>query len=317
MIFTGIEFSGGKEMHKRYLLLTILLLLFMPILIISCGEPQNQKHITEEIEKPTQTEVPSFSPSDNASEAEQNMRNTVATIPDIKESPKDTQALLGGPQYFASDDWSFSDLSAEFTTTPNAELILIKKSEIQHEAESLVVYNLRTEGMFEHSIYKLWLKRAWEKSPNQVQDGFLISSDGYVTKGGSPVNIVFGGYTKGESAVLVLFNDDKTRIAACKIIPVPVETRLGNYHIWMEMVAKDNTIHAIYAEGFDPNEEILYSSTSEGEIINSDLTVDENGRFTIVLLPAVIGKNSGTVNFNATGKMGTIGITFDWGSNSE
>jgi hypothetical protein len=104
--------------------------------------------------------------------------------------------------------------------------------------------------------------------------------------------------------------DDKSIIAYGKVILYPIQDNQGGRRIWVELISTKGDSFVIYGEGFEPNEELTSTSNSEGEVIEYENKADSNGRFTTVLLPSVVGKESGTVTYTVSGKAGTLSVSF-------
>ncbi len=296
-------------MLKRYLLVNIIICLAVLAVTVSCqGYPNQPSPQATEQPVPTETK-PSPAPFIETT-----------PLPNPTPQPKvvfpqyETITPESAPQFFTSVDWTFGKLGDEFKVTPGSKLSLVKSTELPpYQGKTIFAYDIKAEGILINVPYILWMKRAWETAPGNTMN-VKLNADGIVTNEGGPIKLVMFGYSRGETATFVLYNNDKSIAAACKVVPNPVEAKTEVYHMWMEMVAKDNTMHAIYTEGFAPDEELACVSKSEEEVINSKVKASVDGRTTTLLSPAVIGKENGRASYYLAGKAGTIGITFDWGT---
>ncbi len=107
---------------------------------------------------------------------------------------------------------------------------------------------------------------------------------------------------------------DESIIAYGKMILYPIEAKQGSSRIWVELGASTGDLFVIYGEGFEPNEELEATSTSDGEVLKGKNKADGKGQLITVLLPAVVGKQSGLVTYTIVGKAGTLTVSFEWGS---
>ncbi len=128
-----------------------------------------------------------------------------------------------------------------------------------------------------------------------------------------PISLELSSYAKGEALSIALMTADKSVIAYGKVILFPIEARQGAARMLVELLSNAGDLFAVYGVGFEPNEEIAAISDSEGEVIRTSMKCDGQGRFTTVILPAVVGKASGQTSYTVTAKVGTLVVTFDWG----
>jgi len=291
-------------MHRRYLSVIIIVLLSALATQFSCMDSSAQ---------PASQTTTQPVPTSSAPTTEPTPSPTPIPQPKVVFPQYETITPEGAPQFFTPADSAFGKLGDEFKIGPGSKLSLVKSSELPpYQGKTVFAYDIKAEGIRIDIPYILWMKRAWETTPNKTVS-VKLNADGIVTNDGGPIKLVLFGFMRGESATFVLYNNDKSIVAALKVIPNPVETKTESYHMWMEMVTSDNSIHAIYANGFEPNEELAFVSKSEDEVINSKVKADADGRVTTILAPAVVGKETGRVSYYLAGKAGTIGLSYDWG----
>ena len=171
-------------------------------------------------------------------------------------------------------------------------------------------------GLPEDKVYYLWSKGLGQSSPAKLSPHEMsITSDGSIIPKGStsPMSITFCSFAKGEARVIVLMTEDKSIIAYGKVMSYPIQAKHGNSRIWVELMTTTGDLFAIYGEGFEPNEELEITSDSEGEVAKYKSEADGNGRFINMLLPAVVGKESGVVTYTVVAKVGTLTVSFEWG----
>ncbi len=142
-----------------------------------------------------------------------------------------------------------------------------------------------------------------------------VLADGSVVRRptSDPISIGLSSYSKGEALSIALMTADRSVIAYGKVILFPIEASEGSARVWVELLSTSGDMFGVYGAGFEANEEIAVTSNSEGEVIRISVKCDSQGRFTIVVLPAVVGKASGQASYTVTAKVGTLAVSFDWG----
>lgn len=127
------------------------------------------------------------------------------------------------------------------------------------------------------------------------------------------IRIKTGSFARGEALQCALMNDDKTVMVFAKEMPYPIENKQGKYRIWVELASPEGNTFIIWGEGFEPDEEISTTSSSNGEVIKSKVKVNNKGQFMTILFPSVVGKTDGLATFGAVGKSGEVEVSYQWG----
>ena len=200
--------------------------------------------------------------------------------------------------------WGFPIWGPDFEATSGCSLNFYK--------DGLLWMGLPTD-----KVYHLWQKKLDEVEPIQYQ--MELSLQGEV--GGALVSreteqvvlIKAGTFAKGEAWQLALISEDKTIMAFVKEMPDPIESRQGDYRIWVELASPDGDRFIIWGEGFEPDKELDTTSTSDGELMKSKTKVGKDGRFMIIHFPAVVGKEDGLATFSVVGKAGEVTVSYEWG----
>ena len=126
------------------------------------------------------------------------------------------------------------------------------------------------------------------------------------------------GFMQGEPCDIVAMSEDQKRLAKVHVIPRPLETRGKNGRkISLEIGSTDNTMFNLTLTGFNLNEAYTLVSKSGNECIRKDDFYSKN--LVIGLMPAVIGKNSGTaiVEIHAKNPDEILTLEYDWGYSEE
>ncbi len=171
-------------------------------------------------------------------------------------------------------------------------------------------------GLSSDRSYYLWSRKLGQNVPTQLSPLEMnVTSDGSLVSKGSmaPITLTFDSFAKGEARVLALMTEDKSTITYGKLVMFPIQDKEGNSRVWAELLSPNGELFAVYGDGFEPNEELNAKSNSEGEVINTAFKADGLGRFTSAVLPAVKGKQSGTVIYTVVGKASTLELAFEWG----
>lgn len=235
------------------------------------------------------------------------------------------------------EQWGFPKDS-----TPNTKVEYRKRKEWNLEnGHKAIEYFLEPNGLPRDQIYYLWVKSGAviDRAPVQLStlvvwpfpgvkelfpgdelwvvlssmsNDILMSvvDNKKIVKG---VVTAFGSFAKGEAFEFALTNKNKTIITFFKIIPVPIEATQGRYRLWIELKSLGGDAFIAWAEGFEPGEEIEFLSTSDGEIIPGKVKAGADGRFSVNLLPAVVGKEAGLASFTVKGKAGEVTVSYEWG----
>jgi hypothetical protein len=201
----------------------------------------------------------------------------------------------------------------EFKPTAGAYLEFIKKEEKTIDGKPAIIYYLTAVGLPKDTVYQLWVKSLSNQTPTAIVTEAKIDDSGYVMIGGERFNLGIQAPVKGEAMELGLMTVDKNGGALGKIIPFPIESKQGNYRLWVELRSKNGDLFVIYGEGFEPNKEMSFVSTSDGEVAKGTIKANDKGRLNIVVLPAVAGKESGLASYSVIGKYGEVEVSYEWG----
>jgi hypothetical protein len=162
-------------------------------------------------------------------------------------------------------------------------------------------------------VYYIWQKKLDKAEPIRTTTELIIDGALVTRTEGKVVTISPVDYARGEAFQFALVSEDQTIMVFYKDIPYPIENKQGDYRIWVELASTEGDAFIIWGEGFEPDEEIDTTSTSDGEVIKSKIKVDSDGRFMTMMLPAVIGKEDGLAIFSVVGRHGEVEVSYQWG----
>lgn len=145
-----------------------------------------------------------------------------------------------------------------------------------------------------------------------------VYSDGIFVRfsdSGKPITLGLQDFSPGEPHYVTLINADGIEVGSARTIPFPLEIR-GQDECVLSIIIGSSTgeIFLVEGEGFESNEEIEFISVSEGETIPSTISAEPDGTFENVLLPAVIGKDSGNASIAAKGMKCDLYLDYSWGA---
>ncbi len=138
----------------------------------------------------------------------------------------------------------------------------------------------------------------------------LSAPEGMMSVNQKPFSLAFGNCFWGESFTLTAINTaDGKMIARETFVPFPIRASDGNGHeLEVKPIGTDGEVFEIQVTGFGDDEEIDFSSSSEGEVQSGKVY----GKYIrpMFICPSVVGKDSGmvTVSFNRDLK-----VSWCWG----
>ncbi len=200
--------------------------------------------------------------------------------------------------------------------TPGAVFLLeeIKREKLQNKTG--VVYTIYFSGLPEDKVYLIWNK-IWNGALDLMVPEIKIDKSGQLTMLDGKIvgNIVLTDYVRGEAGEFGIISTDQTVRAFTRVIPFPIESRSnnGSCRLSVEMITPRATSFGITGEGFEPNEMITTRSQSNNEILDAKHQASKDGKFIVILFPAVIGQKSGTERYTAVGRSCEVTVQFEWG----
>lgn len=212
-------------------------------------------------------------------------------------------------------EWGLAKFGKDYPATYGTKITYVKAGEsTSKDGYPAIRFEFLASNLPQDRIYYLWYLGLGDETPQKFPYEMKIGDGGYVMAGSSRLSLSLHSFAKGEAQTVALMTLDKSIIAYGKIILYPIEAKIGNCRIWVELASPKGDMFIIYGEGFEAHEEIETTSASNGELIKSKTEVDNEGKFMTILLPAIVGQQSGTVTYTVIGKMGTLAVSFEWGT---
>ena len=281
---------------KKFIIPLLAMVMVASIMFAVCAQPSSV---------PTPEPTPAAEPAPTLEPAP-TPEPTPAPIPPPTPAPEPTPAPTPPPipRVIPSwGEWGYPIWGPEYTTaTPGMFLIPYK--------DSLLPIGFPED---KGKVYYLWQKKLDKAEPIRSPIELIIDGALVTHAEGKVVSVVPVDFARGEAFQVALISDDQTVMVFYKDIPYPIENKQGDYRIWVELASPEGDAFIIWGEGFEPDEEIDTTSTSDGEVTKSKTKVDSDGRFMMMMLPAVVGKEDGLATFSAIGKSGEVKVSYRWG----
>jgi len=269
----------------RQVLYFVLIVCFSSI-ISGCG---NSPEIIANTQPPTSTETPTktYTPLPTAT-IENTPTNTPTEIPTETPAPESPYTVL-----FVESDRGM--ISGKMTVT-----------------YAMIVTGFEPNEKFFMEFYKYMPGDLGGERREFYTEGFLLVKS---VESGEAFTPGLQGFAPGEPFRVSLMNADGDELASARIVPMPLEVR-GQDECVLSIIIGNSTgeIFHIEGAGFEPNEEIEFTSVSEGETIPSTVLIESDGTFENILLPAVVGKDSGNASVAAKGMNCDLYLEYAWGA---
>lgn len=210
---------------------------------------------------------------------------------------------------FPSD--KLNDWEPEYSTT-GTQLDLLELRRTQETGKSTAItYQLATTGLDKGQSYELWSFSISIGKP-QLAGKVDLDADGNVGVGA----LTIASFSKGEPLRLALMSADRKTVVFGKVIPFPIEAigANGGCSLSVELASPQGNAFWISGAGFTPNEELVYISRSGQGEISDRFEVDARGKFSVLVLPAVVGQEFGTASYTARGSVCQASVDYEWGS---
>jgi hypothetical protein len=220
---------------------------------------------------------------------------------------------------------------------------LIEHSRERKGAITVVTYRVEAAGFSVGKLLELWTRLGlqearqgtvvvdqqgtvrWEstESPDvpvwTITTGFL----GLLARGvhavidtsrGKEVLLVHGKYYIAEGRDWALFDKESGQVAIAKAIPFPLAAEgAGGCRLSIELMSPDGMLFEVTAEDFQANEELSFTSQSNGEVLRKGVRYPSSGPLRMDYLPGVVGKSSGEATITFAGGQCTVSRKLNWG----
>jgi len=170
------------------------------------------------------------------------------------------------------------------------------------------LYKVYVENAPAHTVYRLAYKNMLGNIGLFPPEKFLTSTTNFTQ--------ACTNFGRGEYVDIILLTQDLCPLSSVHIVPYPIEAIGKNgQKVSVRPVMLQCKMNIIELSGFQPNEEVLYTSISEGEVITAKIPINCSGEATAACLPFVKGLNYGTVTIEVYSEVSNekLQVSFDWG----
>ena len=182
------------------------------------------------------------------------------------------------------------------------------------------VYDFYLKGAPSDQTYTLFQWPLSKPAPETVMPAY-VSNNGRLCMNATDCHDATGPYVllalfaaPGLPHRIGIASEDKKFRAAALVVPNPVVGEDKGCKVEVIRVREDFSLAVIKGKGFQPNNEIHYSSNSAGEKLKGSFKANEKGEFSLGFGPGVKGKQEGTdkIEFKAPGCAPSA--SYHWGA---
>lgn len=236
--------------------------------------------------------------------------------PSFTETPKSTQTPSPTVTAESTPTETPTDVPTETPTPePTHFVIFVERGRGMVSGKMTVTYAMVVTGFEPNKNFFMefhkYVRGDLGQKIEAYTDGLIVRS----SENGKAVTLGLQDFSPGEPYYVTIVDTNGDELASARTIPFPLEAR-GQDECVLSIIigSSSGEIFQIEGKGFEPNEEIEFTSTSEGEVISSTISTKSDGTFENVLLPAVIGKDSGDASVSAKGVNCDLSLEYSWGA---
>lgn len=202
--------------------------------------------------------------------------------------------------------------------TPSAALLVHETNRVQMEGKTAVRIGFEMRGVPPDKRYEFWTSSAdgltvkiWDLAADPTGRLAWLRKDGSFGPQFNDLRMTLPGFVRGERMEFALVSTDRTIRTFAKFIPFPIEARQGRCHISLELLTP--TTFLLHGEGFEPGEEVVGISRSDGEVIEDKLTASVDGTIGPgAILPAAISRLY-KANITVRARSCSVSLDYAWG----
>jgi hypothetical protein len=224
------------------------------------------------------------------------------------------------------------DAAAPTESNPSgSQLQFSKIDETTHEGKSYISYRVYFPGAPQGKKYLLqvWKIGTSLKEIETVSDKVYVNAKGLLMthkprsdqeSKDSALNdgevVLALRAARGEPARFVLSVPNKNFLVTGTVVPYPIESKDGSCRLEARLGSNDGETILLYADGLPPNSTVPFQTSSENEAHTVSFPVNANGHAETVVLPYVVGKDSGVLKASLSTKACTVSVEIPWGKGS-
>ena len=216
-------------------------------------------------------------------------------------------------------DWMNGKLS-----TPGTSAEMREVSRTNNHGQLMVIYNVFISGAPKDQTYNLAVWPVTAAGPSESSRGLSIAPNGLLICAGrapgqcvgekkdDPVDFAFPA-AKGEVFRLALVAADGSAKILFAVVPDPIIKKDRGCSLEAIRLLPKFELVLVRAQGFQPNEELQFTSKSEDEPKENQAKADPEGGYTTALLPFVKNKQIGKADIKLKGAACAPSLSFEWG----
>ena len=188
------------------------------------------------------------------------------------------------------------------------------------EGAPIALYDVIVTGVPHNQSYALYYWPVTVKEPQPVAAEVWLSEPGFVCASQENCDLLVRlnfHSAKGEPHRVMLISKDGKYHVVGVVIPDPINATDRGCNVEVVRLSPKFEIALVRGKGFKPNEKVKFTSNSAGERVEGVADVQDDGTFRLVLLPFVVGKDTGTDEVKFKGSNCSPVISYKWGTTEE
>lgn len=216
---------------------------------------------------------------------------------------------------------------ATITAEPDDGKAGMKRSK-SNEGYTLVLYLIHASGLPKEKIYQLVGLQFPSLQPQVQMRGIGLNPEGIAVCPGKantctsdegpndPIDLLFPA-AKGQVGHFALVSEDGQSRAMFTVTPFPIRSKDKGCTLELQRLMPHAELVYLVVSGLPPAAELQVKSRSYNEEHGAKVRADARGNYESGLLPAVQGKDHGTLTVNVTSSTCALSASIDWGTGSD
>jgi hypothetical protein len=197
-----------------------------------------------------------------------------------------------------------------------------------NEGYTLVPYLIHASGLPKEKVYQLVGLQFPSLQPQVQMRGIGINAEGIAVCPGKantctsdegpndPIDLIFPA-AKGQVGHFALVSEDGQSRAMFTVTPFPIRSKDKDCTLELQRLMPRAELVYLVVSGLPADAELQVKSRSYDEEHGGKVRADAKGNYESGLLPAVQGKDHGTLNVDVISSACVLSASIDWGSGSE
>lgn len=205
---------------------------------------------------------------------------------------------------------------------PGAQVTLQEDQRTSTSKGTKIIFSVETAGFPAGKKYTIWMMESGDDKTFPVFTGYTTDATGKLVCADDPgpkaycfnqVKLDIHDYHMAEPIHVAVISTDGTVRAYAKAYPFPVQGQDAGCALTVTMDNSKATLFSIEATGFEPQEEVMVTTTA-GKAGTKSQQVSAKGNFAYIIdYSHGMGANSGSETFTVAAKSCHPSVTYDWG----